>query len=172
MNMKIYSNCDEVELLLNDKSIGRQLPDKDQYSTNLKHPPFTFHLNTFTAGTLKAVGYINNKKIIQEIRSTHETAAKINLHADYSGKELKAGQNDIIFIYADVTDNNETIIYNAKNLIEFDVTGDAEIVGLRTMPAEAGTATILLKAGENAGEIKISAVSKGLKSADISVYSK
>ena len=170
--VRIFSNCDEVELFLNGKSLGKQKPDKDQYSTNLKHPPFTFHLNTFTAGTLTAIGYINNKKVIQEIRRTPGPPAKINLRVDYSGKELKAGQNDIVFVYADITDNNGTVIYNAADKVEFKVSGDAEIVGPSVVSAEAGTATIVLKAGAKAGQIKISAHAEGLKSAEKIINSK
>jgi beta-galactosidase len=164
--VKIFSNCDEVELLLNGKWLGKQKPDKDQYSTNLKHPPFTFHLKSFAAGALTAVGYINNKKIIQDIRKTPGAPAKINLHIDYSNKDLKAGQNDIVFVYADITDNNGTIIYNSNEKVEFKVSGDAEIIGQNPRAAEAGTATVLLKAGVKAGQIKISASAKGLKSGE------
>jgi beta-galactosidase len=170
--VKIFSNCDEMELLLNGKSLGRQKPDKDQYSTNLKHAPFTFHLKTFIAGTLTAIGYINNKKIVQEIRKTPGTAAKINLRVDYSGKELKAGQNDIVFVYADIVDNNGTVIFNANDKVEFKVSGDAEIIGQNPRTAEAGTAAILLKAGANARQIKISATVPGLKTTDKIIYSK
>jgi beta-galactosidase len=170
--VKIFSNCDEVELFLNGKSLGKQKPDKDQYSTNLKHPPFTFHLNAFTPGILKAFGYVNNKRAIREIRSTPGAPAKISLHVDYSGKELKAGQNDIVFVYADITDNNGTIIYDSKEKVEFSVSGDAEIIGPSDISAEAGTATIVLKAGATAGQIRISAHNEGLKSAAIRIHSK
>ncbi|MEO6329709.1 MAG: glycoside hydrolase family 2 TIM barrel-domain containing protein [Ginsengibacter sp.] len=170
--VRIFSNCDEVELFLNSKSLGKQKPDKDRNSTNLKHPPFTFQLKTFTAGTLTAIGYINNKKIVGHTRITPGAAAKINLRVDYSGKDLKAGQNDIVFVYADITDNNGTITYNSNGKIEFKVTGDAEIIGQNPGTAEAGTATILLKAGAKAGEIKISAQAEGLKSGTINILSK
>ncbi len=99
-----------MELFENGISVGKQSPDKDHYSTNLKHPPFTFHLKSFSAGTITAKGYINNKKLIQQEQKTPGSAAKINLRIDYSGKELKAGQNDIVFVYADITNNNGTII--------------------------------------------------------------
>ncbi len=170
--VRIFSNCDEVELLLNDKSLGKQKPDKDQYSTNLKHPPFTFHLKTSAKGTLTAIGYISNKKIIQQTRKTPGPAAKINLRIDYSGKELKAGQNDIVFVYADITDNNGTTIYNATDKIEFKVSGDAEIIGPSVVSAEAGTATVVLKAGAKAGQIKIFASAEDLRSVEKVIYSK
>ncbi|MEI9945349.1 MAG: glycoside hydrolase family 2 TIM barrel-domain containing protein [Chitinophagaceae bacterium] len=170
--VRIFSNCDEVELFLNGKSLGRQKPDKDQFSTNLKHPPFTFHPRMFEAGSLTAVGYINNKKAAEHTRKTPGAAAKINIRIDYSGKELQTGQNDIVFIYADIVDNNGTVIYNANDKVEFKVTGDAEIVGENPRAAEAGTASILLNAGRKPGAIKITAVAGGLKSMEKIIYSK
>lgn len=171
-SIRIFSNCDEVELLLNGKSLGKQKPDKDQYSTNLKHPPFTFHLNTFTAGTLTGIGYINNKKAIQDAHNTPGVAAKINLRVDYSRKELQAGQNDIVFVYADIKDKNGTVVYNSNDKIEFNIKGDAEIVGSPVVSAEAGTAAIVLKAGAKPGPIKISAHAEGIKSAEKIISSK
>jgi beta-galactosidase len=170
--VKVFSNCDAVELLVNGKSVARQQPDKDQYSTNLKHPPFTFHLPAFASGTLTAVGYINNKKAVQQIVRTPAASSKINLRVDYSGKQLKAGQNDAMFVYAEVTDAKGTVVPGATNMIDFKVQGDAEVVGLHTVAAEAGIATILLKAGVKPGAIKIIATSKGLQSKDIIVNSK
>jgi beta-galactosidase len=169
--VRVFSNCDEVELLLNGKSLGRQKPDADKYSTNLNHPPFTFHVKAFSAGTLTAIGYIHNKKIIQDIRRTPGKAAKISIRIDYSNKELKAGQNDIVFVYADMTDINGTVIHDAADKIDFTVTGDAEIIGKNPAIAEAGTATILLKAGTKAGAIKITASVDGIRAEKI-IYSK
>ena len=44
LDVRVYSNCDEVELFLNDKSLGIQKPDTSSISTNLAHPPFTFNI--------------------------------------------------------------------------------------------------------------------------------
>jgi beta-galactosidase len=162
-SIKVFSNCDEVELFVNGKSIGKQKPDKDQYSLNLKHPPFIFRISSFEPGTLMAVGYIKGKKIIEQKQQTPEAPSKINFKVDYCEKGLKAGQNDIVFVYAEVTDRNGMIVPNFSEPIKFSVEGDAEIIGLSTVPAEAGIATIVLKAGSNAGKIKVSACGNDIK---------
>ena len=161
--VKIYSNCQAVELFVNGISSGRQSPDKDPASTNLKHPPFTFQLSQFKAGTIKAVGYINSKKVVQSAQSTAGKATGIRLRADISGKPFKANQNDVIFVYAEIIDAKGNIVHNASNEIDFSITGDAAIVGEVSPTAEAGIATILLKAGTNKGNIKIIARAAGLK---------
>jgi beta-galactosidase len=166
-SVKIYSNCDEVELFLNGKSMGKQRPDKDVYSVNLKHPPFTFKLAAFEAGTLTAIGFIKNKKILEHKQQTPQAATKINLRVDYSGKALNAGQNDVVFVYAEVTDKNGTIVPDSTKEIEFKIDGDAAIIGLHKVPAEAGIATIVLRAGPNAGKLKLSASAGDLTGSEL-----
>jgi beta-galactosidase len=170
--VKIFSNCDEVELLLNGKAVGRQRPDTDQNSTNLKHAPFTFHVTSFHAGTLTAKGYINNKKVVESQRKTPGNPARIVLHADTIGKALQAGKNDIVFVYADVTDDNGNVVPGDSSAITFHVTGDAVLVSLPEVAAEAGTATMVLRAGANPGKINISASGSNIKSAELVLYSK
>ncbi|MDB5009662.1 MAG: beta-galactosidase, partial [Mucilaginibacter sp.] len=160
--VKIFSNCDQVELFLNGKSLDIQKPDNDVYSKNLNHPPFTFNPTTYQPGTLTAVGYIQGKKVITQSQSTHGDAYKIILKADLSGKELMAGKNDVIFVYAYITDKNGTIVPNAANLLKFSVEGAGSIIGATEINAEAGIAPILIKAGEMQGKIKITASSDGL----------
>lgn len=147
-SIRIFSNCDEVELFINKRSIGKQQPDKDQYSTNLKHPPFTFHA-PFAAGTVTVIGYINNEKAATHQRNTPSKPAAIKLYIDYSNKSLHT--NDVVFIYADIVDKHGTVIPDANNAVTFHVTGNAELVGENPRAAEAGTATILLKTGSKPG---------------------
>lgn len=170
--VKIYSNCEEVELFLNDKSLGKQLPDKDRNSTNLAHPPFTFHITGFIPGTLRAVGYTEGIARVNESRITPGLPDHIDLRVDYSGKELKAGQNDVIFVYAAIKDEKGTIIPDASDPIEFIVTGDATIVGENPRAAEAGIATVLIKAGKTPGKITVTARTKGLKQGNLILTSK
>jgi len=161
-DIKVYSNCEEVELSLNGKLISRQKPDKDRNSTNLNHPPFSFNVAEFVAGTLEARGFIAGREVVITERKTPGTPAKILLSVDLIGKELEADKNDIVFIYASVTDADGTIIPDYTMAVKFTVVGDAQLVGDNPRNAEAGISTILLKAGKNPGIIKVKATSEGL----------
>ena len=168
-DVKVYSNCDEVELSLNGKMIGRQKPDQDRNSTNLNHPPFTFSIPEFAAGKLEAKGFISGKEVVKTEVKTPAEPAKIVLTVDLSGKELQAGKNDIIFVYASVTDANGTVIPEDNRAITYTVEGDAELVGDNPRKVEAGISTILLMAGKTQGAIKIRASAEGLAVGEIVV---
>ncbi|MDR9415579.1 MAG: glycoside hydrolase family 2 TIM barrel-domain containing protein, partial [Gracilimonas sp.] len=64
---KVYSNAEEVALFLNGEEIAQQKPDSNRVSTHLNYPPFTFNLEEFIPGTLKAEAYIGG-----EVVATHE----------------------------------------------------------------------------------------------------
>jgi len=170
--IRIFSNCDEVALSLNGKLVARQKPDTNAYSKNLPHPPFTFKIPGFEPGTLKATGYIQGEKVTETKRTTAGKAIAVELKADISGMEVKAGKPDLIFIYASLTDVNGVVVHRDSLPVRFSVKGKAELIGDNPIRAEAGIATILLKtngAGEN---IIIEAEAAGLKPAILLVPGK
>jgi beta-galactosidase len=167
--VKVYSNCEEVEILLNGKLIARQKPDQDRNSTNLLHPPFSITISKFITGKLEAKGYIAGKEVIKTERKTPGSPSKITLFADMSGKELQAGKNDVIFVYASVTDADGTVIPDDKRAVTFTAEGDAILIGDNPRNAEAGTSTILLKAGKKQGVLHIKATAEGLVPGEINM---
>ncbi len=165
----VYSNCDEVALLLNGKPVARQTPDKNANTTNLLHPPFTFTMPGFTPGTLTAVGYINGKKVVETERRTPGPAVGLKLTIDRSGKDPQAGQNDVVFVYAEVVDAQGTVVPDAKLPVRFTVAGDAQLTGDNPIKAEAGIATVLLTIGQKSGPVQVSATAVGLKPTSMTV---
>jgi beta-galactosidase len=165
--VKIFSNCDEVELFANGKSLGKQLPDTGAICNHLKHPPFTFKLDQQVSLTAK--GYVGGKGVITTISNLPESAYQISLRVDYSGKKLSSGQNDIVFVYASVVDKNGTVIPGAINAVKLSVNGVGSLIGDSTVKAEAGIATFLIKAGDKKGGITLQATSEKLKTGSLNV---
>jgi len=168
-DVKVYSNCDEVELSLNGKVIARQKPDQDRNSTNLKHPPFSFAIHEFVAGKLVAKGYVSGKEVAKTEVKTPGSPAKISLSIDLSGKELQAGKNDVVFVYASVTDADGTVIPDDKRAVTYTIEGDAELIGDNPRNAEAGISTVLLKVAKKAGIVKIKASAEGLATGEMEI---
>jgi len=162
--VKVFSNCDEISLLLNGKEIARQYPDSNHLSNKLAHPPFTFYIHTYEPGTLKAVGYIKGVETVQTMQRTPDEPVAVKIAMDISGKQLATNAPDIIFVHANIVDKNETTVPGATKLVKFTVKGHAQIIGENPVKAEAGIATILLKSNDGTGSIEVSASSENIKS--------
>jgi len=160
LKVKVFSNCEQVELFLNGKSVGKQSPDNDQFTNKLSHPPFSFQLDKFEKGELKAFGYINRKEVANHTVIAPEAPQKIELVFDYSTKKLLADGSDAIFVYAHIVDKNGTLIPDFSEGVAFSVEGPAVLLGHNPIKAEAGIATILLKAKAPAATLLVRAESK------------
>lgn len=176
----VFSNCDEVELVLNGKSIARQKPDSGPdspygdflkggnpfdsgNSKHLQHPPFTFNNLKWKKGVLKAVGYLDGKKQAEFQVRTPETPKSLDIEFDFSGKALKADGADVIFVYVKLKDKNGVTVPTSENEVTIEVTGEANIISPKTVKAEAGIATFLLQATEKPGNATLKVQSNGLK---------
>lgn len=165
--VKVFSNCQQVKLYINNVLAAARSPDTDSNSLNLLHPPFTFTGLTWQAGELKAEGYINGQLTATHIVKTPGSAASLNIRFD--ANELATG-GDITFVYVSVLDANGTIAANASNLISLNiVSGPAVLIGPNQVQAEAGIATFLLRSTTEPGLITVQAMASmsGIETASL-----
>lgn len=163
-NLKVFANCDEVDLYLNEKLIERKKAERNSISDKLTYPPFIFDLKDFTPGTLKAVGYINNKKVAEDKVTTADSAKLLKISFDLSGKPFKADGSDVIFVYVTICDRNGNQVYDSDREIQLSNSSGASIISPDHVKAEAGIATFLLKSNSQPADIIVSAKSPGLVS--------
>jgi len=163
LEVRIFSNCEAVELFLNGKSLGKQQPDKNRMTSHLKHPPFTFKIPKYVSGILEAKGYINNKNVVNHKVTSPKTPSNIKIEVDFSNRELDTKNDDVVFVYATILDKNGTIITDANDKIQFSINGNAQLIGENPVAIEAGVATIILKTNKLTKSIEISAEAKNLK---------
>lgn len=162
LNINVFSNCDEVKLFLNDELITTQKPDNNTISTHLNHPPFTFKIPSFKAGTLKAVGLINNKEVVKDIVKTPQKPTKLKIWLDESGKAPQAGVNDLLFLYIAAIDDNGTISPDFSEEVKLSFKDGFEVINIESVIAESGIATALIKIENKKGKVVVSAESLGL----------
>lgn len=157
-DIKVYSNAEEVALYLNGKLIGKQKPDNDKNSTNLKHPPFTFKIAKFEKGELKAIAYNKGVKVKEESVITPENPVKLQCKIDLSGKQLEAGCNDVAFLYLSAVDKNGTVNPEYTKDINITLPEGIELMNEDKVTAEAGIATALIRIGTEKGvkNVKVS----------------
>lgn len=155
----VYSNCDNVELHHNNVLITSN--EKDQDSSHLLRPPFIFRIKQYISGRLEAEGFINGKSVVRTYRLTPgKIHHHLQLEIDLSGKSLT--NNDIVFIYAYICDENNTVIPDAEDLVQFSlqnvVHDQAIFIGDNPVRAEAGIATILLKTSSIVSNNKLTVI--------------
>ena len=154
INVKVFSNAEEVELYLNDKLVERKKAGTTKLSDSLAFPPFTFKMSNYEPGTLKAIAYIKGEKVAEHSVTTPKVPVEI---------QLASSADDVVFVYAQIVDENNTLVPNANNRVTFEVIGDnAEIIGPNDISAEAGIATVLLKLHTPHSTIRINAFTEGL----------
>ena len=114
-----YSNCDEVELIVNGKKLGR------------KPMPKNGHLEwkaTYQPGYVKAIGYKNGKRIItQKIETTGEVY-RIALSADRT--YLKSDNRDVAVCRIEMQDKKGRFVPNACQKLKLRIDGPARILGV------------------------------------------
>jgi beta-galactosidase len=164
-HIKVFSDCEEVALYLNNKLIEKKMAEPDKASDLLFCPPFVFDVQHFEPGSLKAVGYIKNVAVMEDFVTTADKATSIKLTYDKSGKSLKADGADVVFVYATVCDAKGNPVFGSAASIQFSVKGNGKPIGQNPIHAEAGIATILVQATAIPGNITIEAKAEGLSPA-------
>lgn len=166
----VYSNCDEVELFLNDQSLGKKTPE-DRLTTweNVKFEP----------GKLKAVGYVGGSPDAFEEKITAGSPASIKLEYFTNPHGMKADRSDVAIITATVVDKEGNEHPLAEPDITFAVSGPGNyrggfsdhldgMTGKTTLPAEAGKIRVAVRSTNQAGKVTVTASSEGLQSGSIS----
>jgi len=159
-DIKVYSNCDEVELYLNDQLIEKRTPDGGFTNSFVAHPPFTFQGIEWEAGELKAIGYIDGLEQASYKVYTPDQPAYIEIFIDTVGYKMVEGTHNILFAYASIMDEEGVLIPDANTTVQFSINGPGEAVSPTEIQTEAGIATFMIRTGQNPGTINIGARSK------------
>jgi beta-galactosidase len=120
INVWCFSNCREVELFLNGKSLGRKTMKPDSHlEWAVKYEP----------GTLSAQGYDNDGKLVANTKvETTGAAAAVRLEPDRP--TIDADGEDVSVITVSVRDGQNRIVPVATNLVEFNLEGPGRILGV------------------------------------------
>jgi len=141
----VFGNCEEVELALNGRPLGRKKPDVTWQTQHLPHPPFVFDLPRFEPGELVAVGYVGGKEAARHAVRTPEAPVRLETVIDTLDVAPAAGESDVVAVHARIVDAHGTLCVTAEDEVNFTLTGGAEIVGPATVKGEAGIASIVVR---------------------------
>jgi beta-galactosidase len=170
--VEAYSNCEEVELRLNGKSLGSK-------SRNADDSPRIWKV-AWEAGMLQAIGRNHGAAIAEAVLRTAGQPAKILLTADRA--KLTPSWDDVAFITATIVDPNGIPVPAASNPISFKIAGPGVIAAIdsgdnsNTEPFQAserrsylGSCTAMVKTHAARGKIRVTASAAGLTEASVAI---
>lgn len=167
-----YSNCDEVELTVNGKKLGRQpMPRNGHLKWKAVYQP----------GRVEATGYKNGKRILTKTIETTKAAAKVVLKADR--QQIAADGQDMAIVNIELHDQKGRFVPNACPVLTFCLEGDANIIGCGngdpsylgsdhpdkqpchtfSIPAFNGRAQVLIQSGKIPSTVTLKCTADGLK---------
>jgi beta-galactosidase len=171
-NVEVYSNCGDVELFLNGKSLGVKPIDADASPRNWRVP--------FATGVLKAVGRNDGKVAANCELRTAGPPAGIVLSSDHS--KLADDWDDVASVEATIVDRDGNVVPRANQLIRFAISGSGVVAAVDSAdnsshePFQAherlafqGRCFALVKASADAGRIVLTASAPDLKSATLTM---
>ncbi len=173
-----YSNCDEVELIVNGKNLGCQTM------------PCNGHLKwkaVYQPGKVVAIGYENGKRVMTQTIETTKPAAKTVLKADR--QTITADGRDLAVVTIEVQDQKGRIVPDACPKLTFRLEGHGRILGVGngdpmylgedhpkekdchtfSIPAFNGLAQVLVQSGDEAGTLQLSCEVEGLRPSSLQI---
>jgi beta-galactosidase len=166
--VQVYTNCKQVELLLNGRSLGSK-------PRNLDASPIEWSV-PFQAGSLRAAGSNDGAACGSETLRTAGKPAKLAIAVERA--RLSSSWDDVAYLRATVTDEDGTVVPDANTALHFSVAGPGRILttdnadnsdtsGFQHPGRDAyhGTAIAIVRATAPRGNVTVTVSSPGLGSA-------
>jgi beta-galactosidase len=156
----VYSNLDEVELLLNGRSLGtKRVPHLGHVAWQVPYQP----------GVIEAVGRRGGRMVLRERRETTGPGRRLRLTSDRSA--IDADGRDAAIVKVDLLDSRGRPVPTANDKLAFRVSGAGRLIGVGNgnpnslesdkAPKRAlfnGLAQLIVQSTGSPGEIRIKAV--------------
>jgi beta-galactosidase len=175
LGVEVYCAHEEVELLLNGKSFGRQKTSKEtQWIARWTVP--------YIPGELKAIAYSNGDQVDSWKLVTASVPARITLTADRSS--IEANGQDLSFIQVELLDAEGNRCATAENLVEFEISGPGILAAVGSsdpMSSESfqqprrkayqGRCLVIIRSAKEEGDILLKASADGIPPVSIVIQS-
>ncbi|MBN2161431.1 MAG: DUF4982 domain-containing protein [Pontiellaceae bacterium] len=119
-NVEVYSNAEEVELILNGTSLGKKETRADAGALNWSVP--------YAPGTLESVAYIGGKAVARDVLRTAGEPASVKL---VPGRDsIGLGFDDAVTVVVQLLDENGIVVPTADNRVTFSVSGPGKLIAV------------------------------------------
>lgn len=173
-----YSNCDEVELTVNGRSLGRKPMPRDGHLT---------WTATYQPGTVKAVGYRNGRRVATRVLQTTGEATQLSLQPHR--QQLQADGRDVSVVRIELQDRKGRFVPDACQQLTLKLDGPGRILGVgngdptfkgKEHPAELeckaydvpsfnGLAMVIVQAADEAGSVTLTVEGEGVKPVTLTI---
>lgn len=168
--VEVYTNCEEVELFLNDRSLGSKPRNADARPIEWSVP--------FQTGSLRAAGSNGGAACASETLRSAGKPAKLTLTVERA--RLSSSWDDVAYLRASITDDQGTPVPDGHATLHFAVNGPGKIVATDSADnadnsgfhhpdrvAFHGTAIEIVRATAAKGNVTVTVSSEGLVSASV-----
>ncbi len=169
LQVVIYTNCDELELVLNGQLVGvTEVPSTGIATATVIYEPGLLEVRAKRAGAV----------VVTSSRETTGPAAALQLSTDDS--TCSAGGHDVVIARVDVLDASGRIVPDACPTLEFACDRDAVVLGTGNgspsdhvpsaesrRPAFNGHALAIVRGPETPGPFSLSVAAAGLRPASL-----
>ena len=172
-----YTNGDEVELLLNGKSIGVK-KNNDQKKPNV----ITWKNVAYEPGRLLAIARKDGREVARHQIETAGKPVKLLLQAEKKDAAWRADGMDLQYMKVYAVDSKGRVVPTTEGMVTFDVEGAARIIAVdngnhssddlfdgNQKQLYEGFAMTILRSDRTGGKVKITARCKGLKPASLTL---
>jgi len=162
--VQAYTNCEEAELFLNGKSLGKQ-----QLATVVESDHILKWSVPYTKGELKIIGYNGGRKVDEYILKSQSDISKIEITSNKTS--LKADGYDVAAVTIKLLDKNGTLVTDADTKVTFAILGQGKNIGLdngwemniqahttNSIMTHNGRAVLFLQSTKNKGNIAVEAI--------------
>ena len=171
LSLITYTNADEVELLLNGKSLGRK---KNPVDDPKQRNQIRWNGVVYAEGKLEAVAYRDGKVVARH--RTETTGKAVRLVATPDNNHWQADGTDLQHVRVEAVDSKGRRVPMAQDEVRFEVSGDARIVAVTNGDQNSdelnvtdhrclwnGSAMVILRAGQSPSPVTLRIVSDRYK---------
>lgn len=175
LTLYTFTNADEVELLLNGKSIGKKKNPKDDPK---QRNQIKWEHVKYAEGTLQAIAYNNGKVVARHKIETTGKAVRLIVTPDNS--KWQADGMDLQHVRIEAVDKKGRRVSMAQDELTFSVEGDARIVAVTNGDNNSeelnvqdhrrlwnGSAMVILRSGQSPSKVQLRVTSPAFKTTTI-----
>ena len=180
-NLFTYTNADEVELLVNGKSLGIQKNKRDDIRS--RNMIYWQNIPYGKGGNIIAIARNNGKEVA---RHQLETTGKAKaLKIELENADWKADGMDLQYVKVYAVDSKGRVVPATEGEVAFEVSGEAKLIAVDNgdhmtdelfsgnhKKLHQGFVMAILRSNQTSGNVKIKASLKGLKSAEKKMMTK